>query len=88
MHKLIFSAGGKKRLIFDIYVYMCYWIHLTAIMTRWPGAFSRVVPEGDALAVTLGLESAKRYCDHKSIKNICVFDIFSMWYCDHVLLRS
>ena len=23
-------------------------------MTRWPEAFSRVVPEGDALAMTLG----------------------------------
>ena len=24
-------------------------------MTGWPEAFSRVVPEGDALAITLGL---------------------------------
>ena len=50
----------------------------TAIMTRWPEAFSRVVPEGDALAhdfrVTVGevllrsiVRSAKVY------KNTMVF---------------
>ena len=47
-------------------------------MTRWPGAGARVVPEGDALAMTLGLESAKYYCTNngcfaKIFKNIIVF---------------
>ena len=53
-----------------LYIYICIYISIyrsrsaTAIMTRWPGAGARVVPEGDALAITLGFNRSRRGCDH------------------------
>ena len=64
---------------------MCYWIHLkasaTAIMTRRPEAFSRVVPEGDACVTTLGLASAKCYCTRSVYVNV-FFNLLISKYVD------
>ena len=51
-------------------------------MTRWPEAFSRVVPEGDALAydfrVRVGEVLLHSYCAFCiNIQNTTVFDGFS-----------
>ena len=63
-----------------------------AMMTRWPGAGARVVPEGDALASSLGFHGLKCYCDHGEVWDVPEGDALAItlgfnglkWYCDHL----
>ena len=49
-------------------------------MTRWPGAGAWVVPEGDALVISLGFNGLKCYCDPGEVWDVPEGDaIMTRW---------